>query len=109
MKNPKLLQLSNTYKTYAQLLQDSWTASANRTGCPDNGFLHSLCKQLWTDSFCCFLDGFCNENVYIKHANDLQSSSNDLQSSSNDLQSSLFDSQLHDSALLAVAEWTSRL
>ena len=68
-------------QTYAQLLQDSWTASANRTGYPDNGFLHSLCKQLWTDSFCCFLDGFCNENVYIKHSNDLQSSSNDLQSS----------------------------
>ena len=43
MKNPKLLQLSNTYKTYAQLLQDSWTASANRTGSPDNSSLHSFC------------------------------------------------------------------
>ena len=53
MKNPKLLQLSNTYKTYAQLLQDSWTASANRTGSPDNSSLHSFCKQLGTDSFCC--------------------------------------------------------
>ena len=31
-ENPKLLQLSKTYKTNAQLLQDSWTASANRTG-----------------------------------------------------------------------------
>ena len=53
MKNPKLLQLSNTYKTDAQLLQDSWTASANRTGSPDNSSLHSFCKQLGTDSFCC--------------------------------------------------------
>ena len=53
MKNPKLLQLSNTYKTDAQLLQDSWTASANRTGSPDNSSLHSFCKQLSTDSFCC--------------------------------------------------------
>ena len=53
MKNPKLLQLSNTYKTDAQLLQNSWTASANRNGSPDNSSLHSFCKQLGTGSFCC--------------------------------------------------------
>ena len=53
MKNSKLVQLSNTYKTDAQLLQDSLTASANRTGSPDNSSLHSFCKQLGTDSFCC--------------------------------------------------------
>ena len=40
-ENPKLLQLSKTYQTNAQLLQDSWTASANRTGYPDNGFSYT--------------------------------------------------------------------
>ena len=45
----------------AQLLQDDWTASANRTGSLHNSFLHSFCMQLWINSFCCFLDGFCTE------------------------------------------------
>ena len=55
------LQLANTYKPinnfckmFGQLLQ---TELEN----PGNCFLHSFCKQPRTDSFCCFLDGLCNE------------------------------------------------
>ena len=60
-ENPKLLKLTNIHKNNAQLLQDDWTASANRTGSLHNSFLDSFCMQLWINSFCCFLDGFCTE------------------------------------------------
>ena len=57
----KTVETGKHPQNYEQLLQDDWTASANRTGSLDNGFLHSFCMQLWINSFCCFLDGFCTE------------------------------------------------
>ena len=65
-KESKTVATVKNLQNQCKLLQDSSTASANRTGPSDNGFLHSLCKQRWTDSFCCFLGGFCTENVYNK-------------------------------------------
>ena len=57
----KTVELTNIHKNNAQLLQDDWTASANRTGSLHNSFLNSFCMQLWINSFCGFLDGFCTE------------------------------------------------
>ena len=69
----------------------SWTASAMKT-CTSSNTMQANEKQLMHSS-----------------SNDLQSSSNDLRSSSDDWQSTPFDFQLHGSALLAIAGWTSRL
>ena len=54
---------------------------------PGNWFLHSFCKQLRTDSFCCFWDGFCNEKRLHQTTKKCKQMQKQLmQSSSNDLQ-----------------------
>jgi len=112
------LQLSKTFKTNAQLLQDSWTASANITGPSDNGFLHSLCNASsaeltasvvsWAASAlktCTTSNKMQANEKQLMHSssNDVQFNSNELQPNSDDWQSTPFDFQLHGSALLAIA------
>ena len=69
----------------------SWTASALKT-CTSSNTVQANEKQLMHSS-----------------SNDVQFSSNELQPNSDDWQSTPFDFQLHGSALLAIAGWTSRL